>query len=154
MPEETPAEKSGATGQSVPAEQAFGAMQDTAGVVAPSGKRQAFRDIRRQLTDDDLRSLGVQKLILEELERAEAQCELLQSYVERFHDADKKVGILEVKLKTNTTIEIMFSVGIGLGGAIIGLVPFFWAPGKPHGIIALIVGIALIGGAVVARIRS
>jgi hypothetical protein len=39
-----------------------------------TGRRQAFRDLRRQLTDEDLGSAGVQKLLLDELERAESQC--------------------------------------------------------------------------------
>src|SRR5690242_19229632 len=40
--------------------------------VAPTGKRQAFRDIRRQLQEQELSNPGVQKLLLEELETADA----------------------------------------------------------------------------------
>ncbi len=83
--------------------------------IAPSSKRQVFRNIRRQLTDEDLASPGVQKLILDELELAEADCEFLESYVERYHDADKRAAILEEKLKTHSSIEIFFGVGVGIG---------------------------------------
>ena len=44
---------------------------------------------------NDLKSPGVQKMLLDELERADAECEGLQSYASRFHDADKRAAVLE-----------------------------------------------------------
>lgn len=118
--------------------------------VAPSGKRQALRNITRQLKDDDLASPGVQRLILDELERAETQCEMLQTYVERFHEADKRAAVLEVAARGEKAIEILFGVGVGLGGTIIGFAPSLWQSGN-IGPIALIIGAVLVIGAVVAR---
>jgi len=57
----------------------------------------------------------VQKLLLEDLERAEAECETLEGYVERYHDADKRAAVLEEKVQAVTALEIMFGVGVGLG---------------------------------------
>ena len=115
-----------------------------------SGRRQAFRDIRRQLTDEDLASSGVQRLILDELERTEERCETLQTYVERFHEADKRAAILEVSARGEKAIEILFGVGIGLGGTIIGLASSVWQEGHRGGVV-LAVGVVLVLGAVVAR---
>src|SRR5436189_6276378 len=85
---------------------------------AATSHRQAFRDLRRQLSDEDLKSPGVQKLLLDELERSEAQCEVLAGYVERFHAADKRAAILEERSRTSIALEVIFGVGVGVGCAI------------------------------------
>jgi hypothetical protein len=121
------------------------------GTVAPTGKRHAFRDIRRQLEDGDLASPGVQKLLLEDLERAESECEILQGYIDRYHEADKRAAVLEERLRTQTALEIMFGVGVGLGGAILGLAPLFWDK-QPQGALAMVVGFLLVIGATIGRV--
>lgn len=126
------------------------AVQSTA-VATVSGKRQAFRDIRRQLQDTELSNPGVQKLLLDELDQSEAECELLHAYVERFHEADKRAAVLEEKLRGNTAFDILFTVGVGLGCAIVGLSSLFWGQG-PRGPIVLVVGALLVLGAAIARI--
>jgi hypothetical protein len=119
--------------------------------VAPTGKRQAFRDIRRQLQETELANPGVQRLLLEDLERAEGQCDILQGYVTRYHEADKRSAILEEKLRTQTAIEIFFGVGLGVGCMMLGLVPSIW-DATFKGPVFLITGIMLVVGAVGARV--
>ncbi len=123
----------------------------TAGATTPTSGRPAFRDIRRELSNEDLASPGVQKLLLDGWERADAQCEILNGYVERFHEADKRAAILEEKNRTVAALDIMFAVGVGVGCAIIALAPLFWSD-QPKGWIALIVGVVLAGGAGIARV--
>ena len=143
-------EPSGHGNTQVP-ELASGDLQPAVTTAAPSGRRQAFRDVRRQLTDADLASPGVQKLVLDELEQAEGECEQLYAYVERYHEADKRAAVLEEKLRPARAIEVLFAVGVGLGGAVFGLAPFFWE--KPlHGVICLLIGGFLILGSVVGRV--
>ncbi len=115
------------------------------------GKRIAFRDIGRKLSDEDFASPGVQKLILDELERADAECEQVKSYIERFHEADKKASILEERLNSSRAVEVLFGLGVGLGGAIMGLAPFFWNAQTAHGEITIAIGILLIVGSTIAR---
>jgi hypothetical protein len=119
--------------------------------VATTGKRQAFRDIRRQLQEQELSSPGVQKLLLEELETADAKCDVLEGYVERFHEADKRAAVLQEKLTTQTAFDILFGAGVGLGCAIMGLAPLFW-DGSIKGPITLGVGFLLVAGTTAARI--
>jgi hypothetical protein len=128
-----------------------GPSSQTQDIVAPTGRRQAFKELRRQLTNEDLTSPGVQKMLLDELEQSEAQCEVLQGYITRYYDADKLAAVLQERLRGATALEICFATGVGLGGAIVGLAPLFWDT-SPRGPIALILGIALISGAVAARI--
>jgi hypothetical protein len=42
-------------------------------------------------------------------------------------------------------------VGVGLGGAVMGLSPFFWT-NRLQGILALVLGVLLILGSVIARV--
>jgi hypothetical protein len=125
--------------------------RSTAGTSVPaSGRRQAFRDVRRELTDADLASPGVQKMVLDELERAETECEQLRAYIERYHEADKRAAILEEKLRPARAAEVAFGVGVGLGGAIVGLAPFFWE-NRLQGLLCLLVGILMIFGSIISR---
>jgi hypothetical protein len=120
--------------------------------IAATGTRQAFRDIRRQLQEADLASPGVQKLLLDDLERAEAHNNILEGYIERYHQADKRAAVLEERLKSEKTIEIMFGVGISVGSALVGAAPSFWE--QPHyaGPVVLSLGGLLIVGSIFARI--
>jgi hypothetical protein len=118
--------------------------------VAPTGKRQAFRDIRRQLQDADMTNPAILKLLLDDLDRSEMECAVLEGYVDRFHHADKRAAVLEEKVRTNTAIEIFFAVGLGVGCAIIGLVPSFWDH-TSKGPLALVVGFVLLVGSAIGR---
>lgn len=119
--------------------------------VPATGGRAALRDVRRQLTDEELKNPGVQKLLLDMLQETDDEREGLRSYVDRFHDADKTAAVLRETVKTHTAIEIFFGVGVGLGGAIIGLSPFFWGTKPGYGVITGIVGLSLMIGSTIGR---
>lgn len=118
---------------------------------APSGRRQAFRDLRRQLSDADLTTPGVPKLLLDEIEKLEAELDQLRGYVERYHAANTRACVLEADVRTVRAIEVLFAVGVGLGGAILGLAPYFWTL-EARGGLCLAIGIVLIAGACVGRL--
>ena len=120
--------------------------------VPSSGRGAAFRDVRRQLTDEELKSPGVQKILLDMLQEADDERENLTSYVSGFHNADKNAAVLQERLKTHTAIEVFFGVGVGLGGAIIGLAPFLWGAKPEYGVITGIIGLGLMIGATVGRV--
>lgn len=119
---------------------------------ATTGRRLPFQDIKRQLTPEELANPGTQKLILDMLLTTEAERDDLKAYIPKYHEADKKVGVLEEKLKTSKVNEVMFAVGIGVGCAIMGLGPFFWEAKNIYGIVALAVGFLLTVGAAIGRI--
>lgn len=116
-----------------------------------SGRRQSLLNIRRQLTNEELSQTGTQKMLLEMLEEAENTSESMKGFETRFHEADKNCAILNEKLNSDRSIEIFFGAGVGLGGAILGLSPFFWSLGTTYGIICLVIGICLIIGASIGR---
>lgn len=116
------------------------------------GRRAAFRDVRRQLSDEELTNPGVQKLLLDILQESDDERDRLTPYIDRYHEADKTAEVLREKIRTNTAIEVFFGVGVGLGGAIIGLTPFFWDNSPAHGAITGIVGFFLMTGSTVGRL--
>jgi hypothetical protein len=120
-----------------------GPEEKTTTTVATSGKREAFKAIARQLSQTDLSNPGVQKMLLEDLDRAEAQLEILEGFRDRFHEANTRAAVLREKLQTETALELLATSCFCLGGAAIG---------SNKGGLILVLGIGLILGAVAAKI--
>jgi len=122
------------------------------GLTPPRSRRPSFGGIRRQLTDDELQSSGINKLLLDILEEAEASRDEYRSYLDAYHAADKRAAVLGEKLNKERAIDVFFGVGVGLGGAILGLSPFFMDKGIIYGVICLIIGFCLIIGTSIGRV--
>lgn len=85
----------------------------------PKGK-QAFQNVNRELSDDDLTNPAVGKVLLNEKDRLEIENDELGDYQDRFYEADKKVAVLKEKNKRHLATEIT-SVGcIAMGGVLLG----------------------------------
>jgi hypothetical protein len=117
------------------------------GTLAPantaSGRVAAFRDIRRQLDPADLAHPGVQKLLLDEYDRALDECERLRAFETQFHDKDKRVEVLEEKLRKRLALDIAWGAGLAVGTTLITLASD-WRWGA--------VGAALVLGAIAVRV--
>ncbi len=136
------------TEQSVPEP----ASTEIVGTAPSRSRRPSFGGLRRQLTNEELQSPGIPKLLLDMLEEAETSRDEYKSYVDAYHAADKRAEVLGEKVNRDTAINIFFGVGVGLGGSIVGLSPFFWEKGALYGSICLLIGIGLIIGATFGRI--
>ena len=123
----------------------------TSGDPVSSSRRLSLSNVRRQLTDEELTSPGVQKLLLDMLEEAENECVNLKNYVSSYHSADKRAAILGEQLTRDKKIDVFFGVGVGLGGAILGLVPYLGKDESLYGVICGIIGLALIIGSSIGR---
>ena len=115
------------------------------------GPRKAFSKLAVELTDEDLRSQGVQKLLLAEISRLEASETRAESFRERFNEKDKQCAVLEEKGKTIVFSEVLYSVSLTLGAALLGLTPSIKSEGISPGVIGTI-GVLLIIGAIVAKV--
>jgi hypothetical protein len=140
-----------ATQPQIITEAAAVAVQTTLTSVPTFGKRQSFRNIARSLSAEELCHPGVVKLTIENLDRAEEECEDLRSYMDKFHAADVERNILREQLKAIRALEVAFAVLIGLGCAVIGVTPSFW-DATERGPIALGLGIAMVCGGIVVRV--
>lgn len=124
----------------------------TGSEMSPVG-RQIFRSLSRELTPADLaNNPGLQKMLLAEIDRIDGECANLKGYAERFHEADKQVGILREKLRTVTSTEVIFGVGMAIGGAIMTLSFSFPEAMKSYTIISFVVGAVIILGVIGARL--
>ena len=61
--------------------------------VKPKSGRRSFSKLPRELSEKELASPAVQKMLVDEIERLEAECDDFSSYRPKFHDADKRATI-------------------------------------------------------------
>ncbi len=110
--------------------------------------RKAFSKLATELTDDELNSPGVQKMLLAEIARLESTVIYTEKFKDKFHEADKDRAVLKEKEKTFIFSEILYSVSLTLGAALIGISPSL----KTSPFIIGAIGALLIAGAVVAKV--
>lgn len=113
--------------------------------------RKAFSNIAIELTDEDLESKGVQKLLLSEISRLESAALQIDNFREKFHSSDKECAVLNEQKKNITFSEILYSVSLTLGAALIGLTPSLKSSSISPNWIGGIGGILIIG-AIVAKV--
>jgi hypothetical protein len=113
--------------------------------------RKAFSKLATELTDDELSSPGVQKMLLAEISRLESAVTYSEAYKDKYHIADKDREVLKEKEKTFIFSEILYSVSLTLGAALIGLTPSIKSS-EVSPVIIGIVGFLLVGGAIVAKV--
>lgn len=114
--------------------------------------RQALSRLKRELADEELSSPGTQKMLLEELERLDAENRDLKQYRDKYFSADKIVAVLYEKLAKSTKVEIISSTCLAVGAAALGYAPVLWDK-QPSGWIAIAFGAVLIVAGVVVRIE-
>jgi hypothetical protein len=113
--------------------------------------RKAFSKLAVELSDDDLKSQGVQKLLLAEISRLESAAIHADNYRERFNESDKECAVLKEKGKQVVFSEILYSVSLTLGAALFGLTPSIKSDSVSPNVIGAI-GVVLIIGAVIAKV--
>lgn len=109
----------------------------------PKG-RQSFRQVRRELTEEELSSPAAQRLILDELDRLEDENTELQKIRNKFHEIDKRASVLDEKLKRHTALDIFSSAALAAGSLALGYAPKVWDADNATGPIFLVIGIVMI----------
>ena len=94
--------------------------------------RRAFTNLRRELSDEELSSPAVQRMLIDEIERIEQDNMKLRGLQDAYYRAERNSAILEEKLKNNLGQEVIFGVCLTVGAALISLSPFLWEP-EPQG---------------------
>jgi hypothetical protein len=116
---------------------------------APKAHR-AFSRLKRELTDEELGSSGVHKLLLELLQRAEEDNVDMKPFRDRYYQADKQNGVLQEKLKSNLATEVISMGSLTVGAVALGYAPSLWKS-QPGGWLAVVFGLVLIGGGIIAK---
>lgn len=106
-------------------EEAPGGESEEAEVVAEvqgSPKiRKPYSRLAIELNEDDLESKGVRKLLVAEISRLEAENAELSNFRDEFHTKDKECARFVVRLRKNTMVEILYTLAIAVGSALLGL---------------------------------
>lgn len=110
--------------------------------------RQSFRQVRRELTEEELSSPAAQRLILDELDRLEEENSELKGISRKFHEVDKRASVLDEKLKRHTALDILSSAALAAGALALGYAPKVWAVDNATGPIFLVIGVLLITGGI------
>jgi hypothetical protein len=105
------------------------------------------------LTDDELSSPAIQRLLLDELDRLEREVSEQSQFRDRYHEADKRASVLEEKVKHWEATEIAHILCLTAGSALIGYAPSVWDH-PPVGYLAIAIGAVLVIGAVIAKTRN
>jgi len=125
----------------------------SAGEAAPKGRRKVYANMRRELDDKELASPAVTRFLADEVERLESDLAEHKEYRNKFHEADKKVSLLDDKLKTVKAFEIISTGCLTGGGVLIGLGPKMWDNPMAAGFIGL-AGVVFIGLGVAAKVAK
>ena len=112
----------------------------------PLSKRKALSNLRRELSEDESDTPAVQRMLLDEVDRLEAEVGELRQFRDRFYSADKNAEVLRERLRASVARD----GSLAIGAAILGLAPSLWSS-QPIGWIVITLGLTLVVAAVAAR---
>lgn len=129
------------------------APEDTGeGTASSNAKgRRAFINLRRELSDEELSSPAVQRMLVDEIERIEQDNIRLSKFQDLYYEADRESAVLREKLKINLSQEVIFGVCLTVGAALISFAPLLWKH-EPLGWISIALGVILIIGGVASKV--
>jgi hypothetical protein len=107
------------------------AAEEPPPIVEATGPDQIFSNVTRHLTDSELTSAPVVKLLLDRMHTAEKRRDFFETYVALYHEKDKEVAVLSGKVRTNNMVEVFFGVGLALAGLSGGFAPYCWDHNLP-----------------------
>lgn len=105
--------------------------------------------IKREISETDLQSPAVQRILLGEVDKLQYRVVNLERIEGQFHAVDKKCEVLEEKIKSLTSQEVLYGFCLTVGAVIIGLSSLVWKDG--YGWVAISIGSSLIVGAVLSK---
>ena len=80
----------------------------------------ALSGLKRTLTEKELESKGVQKLILDRNDQLEKEIKECKHFKDKFHDADKRAAIAENNATKEDKFKDLFTFTMTVGGASLG----------------------------------
>lgn len=111
----------------------------------------AYSNLPRGLTIEELGQTGTQKLILNDLTRAESKIKELEPFREKYYNEFTEKSILQEKLLKSKRAEILFSFCTTIGGVIIGLAKLYLETSWKLSLFMFVIGAALILGGILFK---
>jgi hypothetical protein len=115
----------------------------------PRAKR-ALSRLKRELTQEEICQPGVQKMLLEDLERVEGENKELRVFRDKYYETSLNVAVFEAERKRSIAWEVLSSGCVALGSAAIGFAPSMWTS-QPAGWAALTFGAIILLVGIVSR---
>lgn len=119
-------------------------IDDVAGAKQIEGipKEKPLSRVNRVLSEEDLKSAGVRKMLLGQLDEYE-QCKIdLNEVRNNFHSKDKESAVLKEKIRNLTAFDWLYSALLTIGSILIGC---YTSNPKEGKIIILLLGIISLG---------
>jgi hypothetical protein len=132
-------------------------VPDDAGAVPVAAEdamtKDALAGVDRSLQLSDLKEIGVQKMVLDRLDKTEAQNRRLEKMRIEYYETREQLAVAESSLKRLNSLDVMQDAGLSVGSLLIGFLPSAWGN---WGLTALVFlgGIVLIGAVVVSKKRN
>ena len=130
----------------IPEEAGKNAVETVAQSIVPSSP---YSRIRREISEEDLASPAVQRILLGEVDKLQSQVSELELIESSFHVTDKKAAVLEEKLKAVNSHEVLYGLCLTIGSAVIGASSIIWDSG--YGWVAIAIGSILVIGGIASR---
>ena len=109
-----------------------------------------YSKLRRELSDDDMNSPAVQKLLLGEIDRLESKVLDLEIFQKRFYEIDKEKAVLSEKLKVSIRHEVLYGFGLAIGSGMLSIASMIHA--QKYMYIAVGLGLILIIGSILSKV--
>jgi len=111
---------------------------------SPPGERQDYAKPQRpyshlpfNLKPEELSQEGVQKMLLGEISRLDARVSDLSDFERQFHERDKDCAVFRSRQKRDTMLEILYTVAIAVGAALLGWLPLSSSTGGTVAVITM-----------------
>ncbi|MDO8267442.1 MAG: hypothetical protein Q7T32_06370 [Moraxellaceae bacterium] len=113
--------------------------------------RPSFAKLRRELSDDEFSSPAVQRMLVDEIERLERESFELKDFRSRYFDERTIAAVLNEKLSTHISQEIVHLSCLAAGSAALGYAPNLWSH-QPAGWVSIAFGTLLVGAGIAAKV--
>ncbi|MEG6524880.1 hypothetical protein [Bordetella bronchiseptica] len=116
-----------------------------------SSSRKSLSKLRRELTDDELSSPAVQRMLVDEIERLDVERNQLVEFRDKFYDSKTRIGVLEEKFTGKMAIEVIHVACNTVGAAALGYAPSIWDK-QPMAWLFAIFGTILVVMSLIAKV--
>jgi len=86
-------------------------------------KRRVFSRITRELTEEELGTTGVQKLLIDEIEKTGAENVELRQFRDRYYQTERELAVANKALYRKKSDEIISGGTLAVGSAALGYLP-------------------------------
>lgn len=114
--------------------------------------KKPFSKLAVEITDEDLKSSGVQKLLLAEISKLEHHASKYDYCRDELAMARQRCAVFEERNNKHAILEVLYSAGLGVGAVLIGLTPSVGSSSYAP-LVVLGLGVVLMLVAVVAKLR-